>query len=701
MNNHRVPGHSTPSSVRASKLLKFVEYSALAASVAGTIASATSQQIVYAAAPITVSLALNLANRQRFEQQSQQRIKAAIAQVDGSLDQINQRIAQFQAQFQAQVTAELNQLNQQIVRVEASSATQTQQTTDALAGFDANLTDLSQQFAQQLQTLRNQLESAPEPVSPAAIRLVEQSLEHLLGRVSALEESNRRSPALDPAALEVIRQSIQQLFDRTAALETLVAEPERGVISPAAPTAPVPPPLLPSSDERLEELYLHLGIDLGTSFTKVCFRDLARNRSEIVTFAQHEAQLEAALISTQIGILPDGTLMAGLTAAEWQQHESNLQTKVEFIKMRLASLDLPQSETWRLEQLPELDQPEMVENLCAYYLSRVINRAQNWIRQNQPELMVNHRIVWSANVGVPVAYCDSSALARFEKVLSLAWLLSNEPQTDWLTLESLNKQMAELRSRLDPESSGCTAVPEIAAEAWSFFNSREADDGFYVFFDIGDGTIDAAAFYYCREEGEPKVDFYAAQVEPLGVTALSHLLANELGQAALELKQQLCNGSLQSSNLGSSQPCKQIQQLVAAVILNGKAGHCKQFPNGRRPGTVKSDFQRRLNLFLGGGGGITAFYQQTITDTYTKFNHSSAGIPPYQLKTLPFPKDLAAYSFSKQEFHRFAVAYGLSLPSYESAAVRLPKDVATDQPRRGQIKQSPAPSKHADMKDLC
>src|SRR5262245_26540846 len=48
---------------------------------------------------------------------------------------------------------------------------------------------------------------------------------------------------------------------------------------------------------------LHLGIDFGTRYTKVCFRDRGRDVSEIVTFApEGRARLDSALCRSHIAM---------------------------------------------------------------------------------------------------------------------------------------------------------------------------------------------------------------------------------------------------------------------------------------------------------------------------------------------------------------------------------------------------------------
>ena len=85
-------------------------------------------------------------------------------------------------------------------------------------------------------------------------------------------------------------------------------------------------PSFPSNQDF--DLELNLGIDFGTGFTKVCLRDINNDRAEIVTFAdtkESKVQLDQALLPSKIAILEDGTLMTGLTAAEWASMDRPVQ----------------------------------------------------------------------------------------------------------------------------------------------------------------------------------------------------------------------------------------------------------------------------------------------------------------------------------------------------------------------------------------
>ena len=791
--------------IQRSHLLQVAEYTSTAASMVGVVVSALSQQMVYAAAPLSLSLCLNLVNRRRFEQQTEQRFNGAIAQIDQRLLHLDQRVlernetaidlselrsqlSQLQERFtttqqgqnatainQGELQARLSQLNAQLIAIEQRQAHgATSQT-----GLEAQLSQARENLSQEIRAIRQQLQrlNGLEALQQELPRLTEQMIAlqqrqsltatdqvELQARLSQIDvqltaTQQRQAEALTTAGLDaplsrlreglfqeilVVRQKLQattlkldefqalqeafpKFVEQIAQLQERLREIEARQTSESAdlrienrlPTIEPPPTIvapefvdLPTEIEPeveqalispaegeglgdLEDLVLNLGIDFGTSFTKVCFRDVARDRSEIVTFTDEVTHLEEALLPTKIGILPDGTLIAGLTASEWKPYENQVQTTVEFIKMRLANFDLPQSaESWQLKKLPGLRDAETIENLCAYYLNRVMTRAKDWIRHNKPELIINQKIDWAANVGVPVEYCDSPAKNRFEKVLSLAWLLSNEPQTEQMTIENLRDRIKPLRATLEETAIDCHAIPEIAAEVWSLLNSREVDEGFYVLFDVGDGTLDGSSFRYWNDEGEKKVDFFFGKVNPLGVTAFSQRLAQELGITETDAKNTICGNSTRySDQFQTSTARKEIQRLVANVVFKGSQRYGEHgFKLSRR------GFEKPLEILIGGGGGQTSFYTQAITSTYKDIPHKNYGIPGYAVRSLPFPKDLETNGIRKHEFYRFAVAYGLSIPEGEQPKLMLPSEMERIKPKAFEPDDSGQPPSYEDMR---
>ncbi|MBV8883151.1 MAG: hypothetical protein JO235_04020 [Chroococcidiopsidaceae cyanobacterium CP_BM_RX_35] len=80
-------------------------------------------------------------------------------------------------------------------------------------------------------------------------------------------------------------------------------------------------------------------------------------------------------------------------------------------------------------------------------------------------------------------------------------------------------------------------------------------------------------------------------------------------------------------------------------------------------------------IFLGGGGGETEFYKYTISATHPAFNQKCAGVIPYAVDSIPAPasQDFTMNGIDSKHFHRFSIAYGLSIPAPEMPRYSLPR----------------------------
>lgn len=463
---------------------------------------------------------------------------------------------------------------------------------------------------------------------------------------------------------------------------------------------------------------LNLGIDFGTQYTKVCVRDTDRDRSWVVIPGRPAARIEGSLIVSQVGIHPDGHLIAGLTQPEWKQylitHPDLL--IVDFIKMRLAHLDPDrEASNWYTSKLPtvqgvNLSNPESYENLCAFFLCQVIKRSKDWIYLHNADLLKGVEVDWSAIVGVPVEYCDSPALTRFHRVLCLAWHLSIR-NFNRVTLPALDQYLRKLRSSLNISDIPCFTLPELAAAVYSYTFSRQAKRGTYIFFDIGGGTMEGAAFQFHRNniDEKPQIDFLAGLVEPVGVNAL----AKRIARKSLELERKMeysiiHNGLALVTNIDviSKQYKRRLKKLEKGDVIANKYGipvslvKANLKPDNfnlyatqililaqslihRQVSTVIQNCARKLAkhemqkvaVFLGGGGMVSNYYVDTIESTYDAFHLNSTGVPRYKMDKIPVPSDLNMSGLEGHHFHRFSIAYGLSIPDYDAPKFTLPTQI--------------------------
>ena len=110
--------------------------------------------------------------------------------------------------------------------------------------------------------------------------------------------------------------------------------------------------------------------------------------------------------------------------------------------------------------------------------------------------------------------------------------------------------------------------------------------------------------------------------------------------------------------------------------------------NRRLLGRLDLSAMSPLVVFLGGYGAGNTWYRKSIAATYSEFQHNCAGIPPYELNTVPTPGDLILDP--EDDYVRFAIAYGLSVPYGAGPDVALPSQIEDGpgprpRPRGGEV----------------
>lgn len=421
---------------------------------------------------------------------------------------------------------------------------------------------------------------------------------------------------------------------------------------------------------RQSPLAINLGIDFGTSFTKVCFRDIGTEESGIVTFGG--SSLNSTLIPSIVRIDSSGILSLGSSIG--------LPTSgvvVRYLKMRLADLTL-YDRVHGINDI-DLDSKEAVRALSSWYLGTVISRARIWVLKNEADRAKGREVQWSANVGVPIEYYDSPAINVFREVLAVAWIWATEDDIPRRLDEAVSKYEATA-SEVATKTVDCHAIPEIAAAVQSFISSREAQPGVYVYFDIGGGTVDGVGFEYINRDGQRRINFYSGKIESLGVA----VIADQVDPKHADIEEALVNNLLSHEHRQKLAAwAKHLQRQVAYVILTAKTKDNRGwqrsvFPSVVRPrksmATLDISQMVHLIIFVGGGGASSHWYQRAILSTYEDFGHLNVGIPPYELIELQKPTDFDMYSLEEDDYRRFSIAYGLSIPKGEGPDISLPSE---------------------------
>ena len=133
--------------------LEVSEYASLSLSTIGIVTAAVTQQIVYAVAPLTLTIGLNIANRERLKYLNQQEHIRAITKLDLLIDPLRQRLENFDTYTRKLSTTTEQQLEQLRNNQQYSVDVFTQR----LTKLDGLTQQLSKTTTQQIQDLqRNQ-----------------------------------------------------------------------------------------------------------------------------------------------------------------------------------------------------------------------------------------------------------------------------------------------------------------------------------------------------------------------------------------------------------------------------------------------------------------------------------------------------------------------------------------------------------------
>ena len=453
-----------------------------------------------------------------------------------------------------------------------------------------------------------------------------------------------------------------------------------------------------SSDERdaRQSLSINIGIDFGTTFTKVCYRNLNTEQSGIVDFSGAvNTDWNGALIPSNVVIGSEGQLLCGVPRPTEGEIESR---EINALKIRLAELDLEEElKEFDLEPLEDFGDESGIEFLATVFLANVLISSRNWLLINRSDMFRNREVVWSSSVGVPVKIYDSLAIDRFNRVLANAWRMAEGRDE---VLDDLNeaKEYFEASVGSALESAVDVAVdvhayPEIAAAVLAFVNSPSAQDGFYLYLDVGGGTLDSVSFRLSREDGRKQVDFFMGDIRPSGVDAIVSRHVDLDPKRLVETMREGRGEPTYEKILLQEQSA--IQSQVGRVLRHTRTKNNVEWS----PENVNPSYHQRLKsgggprenmtvpVFIGGGGSGFGFFESAIMGSHAAESLSALSIPDLVKSIVPMPTDLEFGSIPPTEFHRFAIAYGLSVDFGEAPQFELPREIPEmgRRPRRREV----------------
>ena len=387
-----------------------------------------------------------------------------------------------------------------------------------------------------------------------------------------------------------------------------------------------------------EDLFVILGLDFGTSSTKVVVRlPYETGEPTIVIPAPPPCRSgdDPYLWQTVLWLQRDGTFWP------WPQPGTEVlgALKQGLIQGR-AEMAIAASGALGVTR----------KHAGVAYLAFVIRYVKGWLRVNRSDLFRGRTTVWFVNVGMPTASYDDPHLARpYRRIAAAALQLAKIDAP--VTLESVRLSFDHphvVQAGDAPEAAedlGVAVFPEAAPGMTSFARSVRNAPGLYLLVDVGAMTLDACMFRLKQHSSEPdRYAFMAAQVRPLGVESFHWFL--EEGKTLPAFIQQ-CERTLRS------------------IVWHTKR---VRDPNADtwKPGND-------VPVLLAGGGAANGLHRNVVASLgpWLIQNVHNEGIRQLEIPVpsgLNCPEPLA-------DFGRMLVAWGLSYPPGDIGQIVAMRDI--------------------------
>ena len=383
-----------------------------------------------------------------------------------------------------------------------------------------------------------------------------------------------------------------------------------------------------SSTADGNELFLILGLDLGTSSTKMIVRlPYEPGEPTIAIPAPHPCRSGETpyLWQTVLWLREEGTFLP------WPESGARV---LNSLKQGLID---GRSETAIAKSATSVKVSRA--QAAAAYLAFVIRYVRGWLLRNRSHLFLGRRPIWFVNLGMPAATYDDLNLANPYRRIGAA-ALQIAKFGDAITVEGAQLFLDDpdvMRAGASVETAedlGIAVFPETAAEMTGFTRSIRSAPGVYYLVDVGAMTLDACLLRLDQDEDTGDLySFMAAQVRPLGVDSFHWFLAE--GKTKSEFVQQC-------------------ERMLRAVVWKTKQ-------------------RTEVPVFVAGGGAANRLHRAVVVSLgpWLERYAPNDGI---RLLDLPVPSSIELPE-PFEDFGRMAVAWGLSYPPTDIGRIRTMREI--------------------------
>jgi Ethanolamine utilization protein EutJ (predicted chaperonin) len=379
-------------------------------------------------------------------------------------------------------------------------------------------------------------------------------------------------------------------------------------------------------DRRRRQRSIFVGVDFGTSTTKVVWHDTSEDSFEVFQWNKAANGIQSYLFPSTISVRDDG-IHFGLDECK----TGGTGVHIPWIKICVLCESNPKicrrCEHSRERGKVRLNDRTIVSAraLACLFLSHVIGIVEKTLTAR----FRDETLQFQWNVGCPIDHLDRfGARESYEAMVQLAWD-RRATSADPVVIGDACAVEAQLRGmQLAPDADRLVHVrPETHAGVMAFLQSPHAEEKTYVLVDVGAGTTDVSMFIHGRRRAENEKPFVSSYLGdgsfPIGGGDIDRELAEAWGLGIDEAKRR--------KEAGGSTPTL----ASAEIVFRGYQSICCQVVE-RRMLTSPSDMV--FDLFLFGGGGrvpsINAALRKPLPRPL-RLNRLEGVKPPKNLRRIP------------------------------------------------------------------
>jgi hypothetical protein len=403
-----------------------------------------------------------------------------------------------------------------------------------------------------------------------------------------------------------------------------------------------------------------IGLDFGTSCTK-CVVGVA-GRAIAVRFADLTRPDTPYLLPTQLWFGVDRSLSLRKTA--------NAQPVTG---MKVGLMERADA----ICTLTNAHQATPVQ-LSAAYMGEVLRYVRTWLLAEKRDLIGDAELIWELNVGLPAKSHDNKIIHdAFTRAAYAGWALSQRNGTMYLGVAAEAIRVVSADTSIVSNATAIQLIPEVAAEVVGYARSAQRREGPHMMVDVGATTLDVCLFNLAETGDGHEYAFFATDVRTdLGALRLhtKRLLAIDSSSTGTDLETPLRPIPKSWRQYpGANGPAEAVDRQFreeAEGVVRRTASQAKQ---KQRSGLVVEVERVRglervrdgeIRVLMCGGGSAIPLYEGAVRGAAEKLcygRHGSLGLKPFRIVPgLEVPRRLDAPQLPKKDFHRIAVAYGLS-----------------------------------------